>query len=50
MLKKKNNKCDAIYGGKRCENMTSSFVVSKGQMFSLCTKCAKLEKLQANKE
>lgn len=48
MIKKTQNKCEAVYGDKRCENLAISMLVSKGQMFSLCKDCYKLEKAQQN--
>ena len=46
MKEKKGNKCEAVYGNKRCEKLASSMVVSKGQIFSLCRNCYKQEKAQ----
>lgn len=46
MQEKKENKCEAVYGNKRCEKLASFIVVSKGQMFFLCRNCYKLEKAQ----
>lgn len=46
MQEKKNHKCEAVYGESKCENPASRITVSKGQMFSLCRNCYKLEKAQ----
>jgi len=46
MKTKKENKCDAKYGDKRCENLASAIVVSGGNLFFLCKSCAKIEKKQ----
>lgn len=46
METRKENKCDAKYGDKRCGNLATTIVISKGQIFSLCKNCAKLERKQ----
>jgi hypothetical protein len=39
-------KCEARYGSRNCENIASKWVISRGQMFTLCEGCAKTAKAQ----